>query len=81
MVHLDRKMAELLAEHREAVQHFAEVPGLGGGSAQQMIAEVGPTAATFPSAKGGTWPRGQPCADAATGREDDPGPADPRVSG
>jgi hypothetical protein len=27
------------------------VPGLGVDSAQQIIAEVGPTAATFPSAK------------------------------
>src|SRR5262249_18033559 len=30
---------------------LAEVPGLGVDSAQQIIAEVGPTAATFPSAK------------------------------
>lgn len=29
---------------------LAEVPGLGVDSAQQIIAEVGPTAATFPSA-------------------------------
>jgi transposase len=30
---------------------LAEVPGLGVDSAQQIIAEVGATAATFPSAK------------------------------
>jgi phospholipase C len=34
-----------------AVQRLAEVPGLGVDSAQQIIAEVGPTAATFPSEK------------------------------
>ncbi len=37
--------------HQEAVQRLAEVPGLGVDSAQQIIAEVGPTAATFPSEK------------------------------
>jgi len=30
---------------------MAEVPGLGVDSAQQVIAEVGATAATFPSEK------------------------------
>ena len=35
----------------DAVQRLAEVPGLGVDSAQQIIAEVGATAATFPSAK------------------------------
>jgi transposase len=34
------------------VKRLAEVPGLGVDSAQQIIAEVGPTAATFPSEKG-----------------------------
>ena len=33
------------------MQRLAEVPGLGVDSAQQIIAEVGATAATFPSAK------------------------------
>jgi transposase len=33
------------------VQRLAEVPGLGVDSAQQIIAEVGATAATFPSPK------------------------------
>jgi transposase IS116/IS110/IS902 family protein len=37
--------------HRDAVQRLAEVPGLGADSAQQIIAEVGPAAATFPSPK------------------------------
>jgi transposase len=48
---LDQQMADLLAEHHEAVQRLAEVPGLGVDSAQQIIAEVGTTAATFPSPK------------------------------
>ena len=48
---LDQQMADLLAAHHEAVQRLAEVPGLGVDSAQQIIAEVGVTAATFPSPK------------------------------
>jgi transposase len=48
---LDQQMANHLAEHHEAVQCLAEVPGLGVDSAQQIIAEVGPTVATFPSDK------------------------------
>ena len=46
---LDHAMAGLLGQHQVAVQRLAEVPGLGVDSAQQIIAEVGPTAATFPS--------------------------------
>jgi transposase len=48
---LDQEMASLLSEHQDAVQRLAEVPGLGVDSAQQIIAELGPTAATFPSEK------------------------------
>jgi transposase len=48
---LKQEMANLLSQHQDAVQRLAEVPGLGVDSAQQIIAEVGPTAATFPSAK------------------------------
>ena len=48
---LDQEMASLLSEYQDAVQRLAEVPGLGVDSAQQIIAEVGPTAATFPSEK------------------------------
>src|SRR5205814_6391812 len=43
--------ATLLCQHQDAVQRLAEVPGLGVGSAQQIIAEVGATAASFPSEK------------------------------
>src|SRR6201981_2824639 len=48
---VDQEIASLLGERQDAVQRLAEVPGLGVDSAQQIIAEVGPTAATFPSAK------------------------------
>ena len=48
---LDREMAGLLHQHEPAVQRLAQVPGLGVDSAQQIIAEVGATAATFPSPK------------------------------
>jgi len=48
---LDQEMADLLSRHQDAVRRLAEVPGLGVDSAQQIIAEVGATAATFPSAK------------------------------
>ncbi len=52
-------MANLLSQHQDAVERLAEMPGLGVDSAQ-IIAEVGPTAATFPSEKClsswvGTW--------------------------
>jgi transposase len=48
---LDHQMAQLLTAHHDPVQRLAEVPGLGVDSAQQIIAEVGATAATFPSSK------------------------------
>jgi transposase len=48
---LDREMAQLLGHHQDAVQRLAAVPGLGVDSAQQILAEVGATAATFPSSK------------------------------
>jgi transposase len=48
---LDQQMADLLAAHHDAVQRLAEIPGLGVDSAQQIIAEVGATATTFPSPK------------------------------
>lgn len=48
---LDQEMAGLLRPHQDAVQRLAAVPGLGVDSGQQIIAEVGPTAATFPSPK------------------------------
>jgi transposase len=46
---LEKSAAEALRQHRGAVRRLSEVPGLGADSAQQIIAEVGPEAATFPS--------------------------------
>ena len=46
---LEREMADLLASHQDQVQRLTEVPGLALNSAQQILAEVGATAATFPS--------------------------------
>jgi transposase len=48
---LDREAFGLLQPHQDAVQRVAEVPGFGVDSAIQMIAEVGPDAAAFPSEK------------------------------
>ncbi len=48
---LDREAMGLMKKHQDAVQRVAEVPGFGLDSARQMIAEVGPKAATFDSAK------------------------------
>ena len=50
MRELDEALADLLRPHHDHVERLAEVPGLGVDSAQQIIAEVGATAATFPSA-------------------------------
>jgi transposase len=49
MGQLEQEMAALLRPHQDQVQRLAEVPGLGADSAQQIIAEVGASAATFPS--------------------------------
>ena len=48
---LNGMIAQAMKPHQHAVIRLAEVPGLGVDSAQQIIAEVGPTAETFPSAK------------------------------
>jgi transposase len=47
---LNSLVAEAMKPHQDAVIRLAEVPGLGIDSAQQIIAEVGVTAGTFPSA-------------------------------
>ena len=43
-------IAQAMKPHQEAVMRLAEVPGFGVDSAQQVIAEVGVKASTFPSA-------------------------------
>jgi transposase len=47
---LNALIAQAMKPHQEAVLRLAEVPGLGVDSAQQIIAEVGVQASTFPSA-------------------------------
>jgi transposase len=46
---LDSSLGQGLRQHNDAVVRLAQVPGLGADSAQQVIAEVGPKAATFHS--------------------------------
>jgi transposase len=46
---LEKSAAEALRQYQDSVRRLADVPGLGADSAQQIIAEVGPHAATFPS--------------------------------
>lgn len=48
---LDDVLSGLLKAHQESVERLAEVPGLGVDSGQQIVTQIGPTAATFPSAK------------------------------
>src|SRR6201981_3919400 len=50
MAELNRLIAQAMKSHQDAVIRLAEVPGLGVDSAQQIIAEVGAQASTFPSA-------------------------------
>ena len=47
---LNGLIAQAMKPHQETVIRLAEVPGLGVDSAQQVIAEVGVQASTFPSA-------------------------------
>lgn len=51
MEKLDQELGILLKAHQDAVQRVAEVPGLGADSGQQIVAEVGPRAAAFDTAK------------------------------
>jgi transposase len=47
---LDQMMAAALKQHEDAVIRVAEIPGFGVDSAQQIIAEMGVAAESFPSA-------------------------------
>ena len=47
---LEQLIAEAMTVHHEAIARLAELPGLGVDSAQQILAEIGPQAAAFPSA-------------------------------
>ena len=50
MTRLNSMIAAAMKPQQDAVIRLAEVPGLGVDSAQQIIAEVGAQASTFPSA-------------------------------
>ena len=50
MARLNSMIAAAMKAHQDAVIRLAEGPGLGVDSAQQIIAEVGAQASTFPSA-------------------------------
>jgi transposase len=47
---LEQALADELKPYGDQVARLSEVPGLGPDSAQQIIAEVGPTAEKFPTA-------------------------------
>jgi transposase len=46
---LDREISAAMRAHEAVVERLADVPGLGVDSAHQIIAEIGPEAAAFPS--------------------------------
>ena len=46
---LSRALVQCLEEHQEAVRRLCGVPGIGLSAAEQIIAELGVTAATFPT--------------------------------
>lgn len=50
MAELEKRIAEAMQAHKQTIARLAELPGLGVDSAQQIIAEIGPRAAAFPSA-------------------------------
>lgn len=47
---LNQTIAQALQQHSQGVARLIEIPGFGVNSAQQIVAEVGPQAATFRSA-------------------------------
>jgi transposase len=47
---LQQQMAESMKAHQAAVARLCQVPGIRTDAALQLLAEVGPTAASFPSA-------------------------------
>ena len=48
---LQQQIGAAMGQHQAAVVRLAKIPGFGPDSAQQVIAEVGPEAGTFPSAE------------------------------
>jgi transposase len=50
VANLEKMIADAMKAHADAIVRLAELPGLGVDSAQQIIAEIGPKAAAFPTA-------------------------------
>jgi transposase len=50
MLALEKSAAELMSAQQSAIQRLAKVPGIGATAALQILAEVGPQAAVFPTA-------------------------------
>jgi transposase len=48
---LNKEAAAQMQKHQDAVTRLIEIPGIGAEAAQEMIAEIGPEAAAFPSAE------------------------------
>jgi transposase len=46
---LDAELMAVLEPHQDVIRRLCAVPGIGISAAQQLIAEIGPTAAVFPS--------------------------------
>lgn len=51
MEELSRSTAEQMQAHQEALVRLIEVPGIGAEAAHQILAEIGPQAAAFPSGR------------------------------
>jgi transposase len=47
---LEQEAVEAMRPHQEAIARLCELPGVKMGAAQQILAEIGPQAAAFPSA-------------------------------
>jgi len=47
---LEREISQVMLPYKSNIERLGEIPGLGADSAQQIIAEMGPEAAAFPSA-------------------------------
>ena len=47
---LNQLVASEMSRHQEAITHLIEIPGIGAEAAQEILAEIGPGAAAFPSA-------------------------------
>ena len=48
---LDKLAASQMQQYQDAVTRLVEIPGIGAQAAQELLAEIGPAAAAFPSAQ------------------------------